>query len=153
MDLIKSLEFQNILLITLSVLVLVLIIQNIFLKNKYKKIFKKNNNLSVEGIIAESLSKTEKIEKDLEKLLNEVFKLQEQSQNMIQKAYIKRYNPFKDIGSDQSFTISLLDAKNNGLLLTGLHSREGVRLYAKPIEKGTSKYKLSEEEVEILKEI
>ncbi len=147
----QSLEIQNILLIILSVLVFLLIIQNFFLRKRYKKIFKKNDEHSIENVLSEYLSRTEKTERNIKKLMNDLIKLEKHSESLVRRTLIKRYNPFKDSGSDQSFTISLLDGTNNGLLLTGLYSRDGVRVYAKPVENGLTKHGLSNEEAEILK--
>ncbi len=149
---IQSLEAQNVLLIILSLLVLILIIQNIFLRKKYKKIFKQNNGLSIENVLSGHLSRTDDIENKIKELFSNILKIENHSKNLINSAKIKRYNPFKDSGSDQSFTISLLDGKNSGLLLTGLHSREGIMIYAKPVKNGVSQYKLSNEELGILNE-
>ena len=118
MDL-QSLETQNLLLIALSILIFTLVAQNFFLRAKYKKIFRKNDGYSLENVVSGHLSRTDKLEKDIATLMKDLISMQEESKNMVQKAVIKRYNPFKDTGSDQSFTISLLDGKNSGLLLTG----------------------------------
>jgi len=40
----------------------------------------------------------------------------------------------------------LLDANNSGVVISSLHSREGTRVYAKPVTAGESSYTLSEEE-------
>jgi len=68
----------------------------------------------------------------------------------VQKVGVVRFNPFKDIGGDQSFSIALLDEEDNGLVITSLYGREGNRVYAKPIEGGQSKYQLSDEEKEAI---
>ena len=73
------------------------------------------------------------------------------SQKTIQKIGVIRFNPFKETGGDQSFAIALLDADNNGLIISSLFTREGTRVYTKPIESGESKYLLSKEEIEALK--
>ncbi len=64
----------------------------------------------------------------------------------IQKTAIIRFNPFKHTGGDQSFVLALLDNHDNGLLLTSIHSREGTRIYIKPITYGSSDHTLSKEE-------
>lgn len=60
-----------------------------------------------------------------------------------------RFNPFEDSGGDQSFTIALLDSRDNGIILSSLHSRSGTRVYAKEVigAKAIS-HKLSKEEKE-----
>ena len=63
-----------------------------------------------------------------------------------------RFNPFKDIGGDQSFSLALLDGKKSGVVISSLHTREGARLYVKPVSRGNSeKYPLTEEEKQAIK--
>ncbi len=91
---------------------------------------------------------------DLTKLVKEISsEINALKENSLQKIGIKRYNPFSDSGPDQSFTISLLDGKNNGIVLTSLHLNESFRVYAKPIKNGKSNYQLSKEELESLNEL
>ncbi len=63
---------------------------------------------------------------------------------------VLRYNPFKDLGGDQSFAIALLDGKGDGMIISSLHTREGTRVYAKPVTKGVSSHKLSKEEETVI---
>ncbi|MFA6007628.1 MAG: DUF4446 family protein [Candidatus Shapirobacteria bacterium] len=56
------------------------------------------------------------------------------SSGTIQKLNLLRFNPFDDVGGDQSFILTLLDKDNSGVLLTSLHHRSFTRLYAKPIK-------------------
>jgi len=54
----------------------------------------------------------------------------------IQKVGLYRYNPFDDLGGDQSFSLSILDQTNSGVILTSLHHRNFTRIYAKPVKNG-----------------
>jgi len=147
-----SQALQNLMLILVSVLLIALSVQNIILKRKYKKLFQNSKGDSLEGVLVEQIQKAEKMEKDLKKAFNDIAKIEEKAKGMLQKAKIQRYSAFNETGSDQSFTISLLDGNNNGLIMTGLHMRDEAKVYAKPVEKGVSRYKLSDEEEAILKE-
>jgi hypothetical protein len=69
---------------------------------------------------------------------------------MKSKVAISRYNAFDKQGSDLSFTVALMDEEANGVLLTGIHSREQTYVYAKPVEGGKSTYNLSPEEKDTL---
>lgn len=66
------------------------------------------------------------------------------------KVAIHRYNAFNEGGSDLSFTIAILDDYQDGVILTGIHSREQMYLYAKPIQNALSTYTLSPEEKEAI---
>ncbi|MEK7527570.1 MAG: DUF4446 family protein [Patescibacteria group bacterium] len=65
----------------------------------------------------------------------------------IEKVGLLRFNPFEDLGSDQSFILSLLDHSHSGVIITSLHHRNFTRIYAKPIKNGEGdKITLSKEE-------
>ncbi len=59
-----------------------------------------------------------------------------------------RFNAFDSAaqGGNQSFASAFLDENRNGVVISGIHARGFVGIYAKPIEKGTSKHDLSDEE-------
>jgi len=57
-----------------------------------------------------------------------------------------RYNAFEGVGGDQSFSVALADAEGHGVVLSGLHSGDVVRVYAKPFENWKSSHSLSENE-------
>ena len=67
------------------------------------------------------------------------------------KINLVRYNPFGDLGGDQSFILCLLDNTNSGAIITSLHNRENTRVYAKAIKNGQSdNLALSAEETKVL---
>lgn len=72
--------------------------------------------------------------------------IEEDSVFNVQKVGLIRFNPFSETGGDHSFSLSLLDGKDDGLVITGLHTRERTRLYVKPVKRGKSNYELSKEE-------
>ncbi len=68
----------------------------------------------------------------------------------IKKVGLVRFNPFKELGGDQSFSLAMLDGRDTGIILTGLHSRERTRMYVKEINKGKCQLELSNEEKKAL---
>ncbi len=96
--------------------------------------------------LKETLSRFKSLEKNFEKLSQEIEDLKKEQKFSIQKIGIVRYNPFSEVGGDQSFSIALLDGNNNGSVITSLYTREGNRVYGKPIKNSSSVYPLSEEE-------
>lgn len=85
--------------------------------------------------------------KELGKILAE---LVENNRFNVQKVGLIRFNPFADTGGNISFALALLDGHNNGIVISSLYSREGSRIYAKPIENGQSSHHLTEEEREAI---
>ncbi len=78
--------------------------------------------------------------------------LEKEGLGHVQRIGMLRFNPFDEAGGDNSFTICLLNGKSDGILLTGLHTREKTRMYAKKIENGKSKYELSKEEKKVIQD-
>lgn len=96
--------------------------------------------------LKEVLSQFKKLKEKFKKNSKELKDLKKNSQLSIQKIGIIRFNPFKESGGNQSFSIALLDSHKNGIVITSLYGREGNRIFAKPIKNGKSEYLLTEEE-------
>jgi hypothetical protein len=75
-----------------------------------------------------------------------LLRLEDKLGRAVQQVAVLRYRAFEDAGGDQSFTVALLDAHRDGVVLSGLHARGGVRVYAKPVQGGRSSYSLTTEE-------
>ena len=133
----------------LFLLILYLIFQNLKLKKRLDIFFKKGE-MNIEEILASHIKTLESQRGDLKKIFGEIEKLNNISTICFQRIGVVRFNPFKDIGGDQSFSIALLDAKNDGVVITGLYTKEGNRIFVKPIDGGQSKYLLSGEEREAI---
>ncbi len=84
--------------------------------------------------------------RQFEELKKKVEKISQSSKSSVQKIGMIRYNPFSDVGGDQSFSVALLDGENNGIVITSLFSRDGNRVYGKLIKNSNSEYSLSKEE-------
>ncbi len=94
----------------------------------------------------EILSRFADLEENFEKLSKELETLKKENRFSIQKVGMVRFNPFSEVGSDQSFSVALLDGNDDGIVITSLYAREENRVYGKPIKSGSSEYLLSEEE-------
>lgn len=66
------------------------------------------------------------------------------------KIGIKRYNAFGERGNELSFSLAIVDDLKDGVVITGLYSRDGSYVYAKALTKGESTHALSNEEVEAI---
>lgn len=96
--------------------------------------------------LKEVLAQFKELEKNFEKISQELENLKKESKFNIQKIGIVRFNPFSEVGGEQSFAIALLDGNDDGAVITSLYTREGNRVFGKPIKGGISQYSLSEEE-------
>lgn len=70
----------------------------------------------------------------------------------VQRVQLHRYNAFDGSGGDQSFALALLDDARDGVVITGLLGRSGMRAYAKPVTAGHSPHALTTEEERVLVE-
>jgi len=122
--------------------------------SKFKKridLFFKKGDKDIEKLLVKQIKGSDKQEEEIRKIFEEIAKLKKSSQKSFQRIGLIRFNPFKNAGGDQSFSIALLDLDNNGFVITSIYSREKNRIYAKPIGGGKSEYSLSEEEKEAIK--
>ena len=96
--------------------------------------------------LAEVLSQFKDLKENFEKISQELENLKKENKFNVQKVGIVRFNPFREVGGNQSFSIALLDGTDSGVVITSLYTRTDNRVYGKPIKNGQSEYLLSEEE-------
>lgn len=141
-----------IIIILLFIMVIVLFKAVGRIENKYRRLMKGTNNKNLEEILLERLNSIDEAKEISERALKECEKLEIKLKDCIQKVAIMRYKAFENVGSDLSFSIAMLDDKNDGVILTGIYGRQESTTYAKPIDKGISRYDLSDEELYVLNE-
>lgn len=151
----SNLEYFNAIIMGIM---LIIIIASIINSIKTKRIIKKYNSLmkklgngtNLETMLKGYIDKVEKVDNKNIEVLDYCKKLDNKMIKCIQKVGIVRYNAFEDTGSDLCFAIALLDFEDTGVVINGIYSREGSSTYGKPIEKGGSKYTLSNEEMQAI---
>jgi len=82
----------------------------------------------------------------LDHLAGRVDRIGEETQRCLRRVGIVRYDAFKELGGHLSFSLALLDARQDGVVVSVLNDRHGARAYAKPVAGGRSTITLSEEE-------
>ncbi|MDO9231390.1 MAG: DUF4446 family protein [bacterium] len=122
------------------------------LKKKNKAFFAESSVKNIEELILAHSKNLKLLDKDIQELYN----ISNQINNLAGRGFHKfaliRFNPFKDVGGDQSFSLALLNGKNDGITISSLFTREGARIYSKSIVGGVSeKHPLTEEEKEAIK--
>lgn len=142
----------GIIIILLLILVIVLFKSISSLEKRYRKFMRGTNGKNIEDIILKQLDSIEAANNNSSNALEECNKINEKLKGCVQKVAIMRYKAFEDVGSDLSFSIAILDDNSDGIILTGIYGREDSTTYAKPIDKGISRYDLSEEEIHVLNE-
>lgn len=112
---------------------------------KHMGIFKREKPAEVSS--KELVRRVLELEAKLEQTNEELNGLKKHMQGALSRVGITRFNPFREIGGDQSFSIALLDDRRNGVVITSYYGREH-RIYAKAIQNGVSEHELTEEEKE-----
>ncbi|MDI6604826.1 MAG: DUF4446 family protein [Thermoanaerobacteraceae bacterium] len=120
------------------------------LKRQYKNVMREIGTNDIIEILSENIKKTEEFNSKLDKFRMELSMINNEMKAAIKKVGIIRYNAFNDVGSDLSFSIALLDSEDNGIVLSGIYGRNETATFAKPVEKGQSKYPLSAEEIQAI---
>ena len=132
--------------VILGVWLLVLTIAFIALLRFFRRLTSGAKDLDLRAILDKIIAQGELNREGLEVVKKELRRLDEEGALHIQKVGLVRFNPFKEIGGDHSFSLALLDWKQTGVVITGLHTRERTRVYMKAIKDGKSEHELSEEE-------
>lgn len=103
-----------------------------------------------EDVLCEVLKKQRQIEIELEELKAMIARLEEKEKRNLDKVKVVRYNASRDNDAKLSYSIGISNEKEDGLVITGLHYREGLNLYVKQVQEGVSDVPLSEEEKKVL---
>jgi hypothetical protein len=113
---------------------------------QYQRLVRGGAGGNLEELLDRQLELSEGTVARVEELESQHTQLREAMVRTIQRVGLVRFNPFSDTGGDQSFSIALLDGEGDGLVVSSLFSRSDTRVFAKPVQRGQSKYHLTEEE-------
>lgn len=160
-SLLNNLGLQNldigIVLLVMAAVILVLFILNIVnicsiikLKKKYQKFMTGKTAKSLENEIVGLFEDNKFIKNSLDKNRKDINLLFKNMESTFQKIGIIKYDAFNHVGGKLSFSLALLDEKNDGFILNSVHSAEGCYSYTKKIKNGTSEISLGEEEKQAL---
>lgn len=117
----------------------------------YNRLIKTANKKNLKSAL-EGIQKTLSLhEKKATTHTKKIADIQQTAKLHIQDVKLRRFNPFSDTGGDQSFILSILDANQDGVIITSLHSRENTRFYVKSVIGGEGEnHQLSKEERKII---
>ena len=128
----------------------VMVCYALYLDHKIVVLTRGKNGASLEDIIKECITSAEKIEKRHELITKHAATLEEKVSHSLRNAQTIRYKAFDTNGSNQSFSIALVNEKGNGVVLSSLHAHDRMSTFAKPLENYESTYELTEEELAVI---
>lgn len=138
------------LVLILLILIIVNIVQVTKLKKRYKIFMSGKNAKSLEDTLVQRLDQVDDLiaaNTTNEKNINKMF---DNMKFTFQKVGLVKYDAFHEMGGKLSFSLALLNEKEDGFVLNAVHSREGCYTYIKEIVGGNSIIVLADEEQEAL---
>lgn len=130
----------------LFILVIIQMIQMNSLKKKYKKFMGGKDVKSLEKQLERIFEDNKYIKEISGENKKDIHTIEKQLENCFDKVGIVKYDAFNQMGGMLSFSIALLNEKNDGYILNSVHSTEGCYTYIKEIKSGLSEIDLSNEE-------
>jgi hypothetical protein len=112
----------------------------------FNKLTKGVEVTDLKKVLEKVLAQGAKNEKEINDLVKRISTQEETGKLHIQKVGLIRFNPFKELGGDHSFSLAILDGEDSGVVITSLHTRDRTRVYMKRVIKGKGDTELAEEE-------
>ena len=138
------------LLLIFLILLIVQIRKTSKLKKRLDKFLTGKDGASLEQDIAGLYEDNKFLKANTEKNKKDIRTLYKNMESAYQKMGLVKYDAFNEMGGKLSFSLALLNRKNNGFIINAMHSREGCYTYIKEIIDGNSVIMLAEEEKEAL---
>ncbi len=139
--------------VLLGVLLLLVFFWNMSLGRRLKKLRKRYDAMmngqgveNLEQVIGDLQRRMSEREQEAASGTAEMARLSEVVRLAKGKVGVVRYNAFQGQGNDLSFSVAIVNDQQDGVVISGIHNREETYVYAKPLDKGTSTYSLSDEE-------
>lgn len=120
------------------------------MKRKYNIFMNGKDAESMEPLLIKKFAELDELRSCSKKNAEDIKILFEKLVYTYQKVGIVKYDAFNEMGGKLSFSLAMLDERNNGYIINAMHSREGCYTYIKEIIKGKSYIDLSEEEQKAL---
>ena len=120
------------------------------LKSSYTTFMRGKDGKTLEESMISGFSDVEAILKYTKQNRTDIQKLNKKMEKSYQKVGIVKYDAFNEMGGKLSFSLAMLNERNDGYIINAMHSREGCYTYIKEIIDGNSIIALSEEEKEAL---
>lgn len=134
----------------LLILTIVNIVQMSKLKKSYKAFMGGKNAKTLEETLIKRLKQVDDLLEANAENAKSIRNLFSDMQHTYQKMGLIKYDAFQEMGGKLSFSLAMLDVRNNGFIINAMHTREGCYTYIKEIVDGNSIIVLSEEEKEAL---
>ncbi|NBI89806.1 DUF4446 family protein [Lachnospiraceae bacterium] len=120
------------------------------LKKKYTIFMQGKDAKSMEQDVIGLYEDNKFIKVSVEKNRKDINELYKKLESSFQKLGIVKYDAFKQMGGQLSFSLALLDENDSGFIINSVHSTDGCYSYSKEIKNGQCSILLGEEEKQAL---
>jgi biopolymer transport protein ExbB/TolQ len=153
LDIVSSSWFVIGLAIVLLLFFIILIVQMMKvrrLKRRLDQFVMGSNGSSLEKDIASLYEDNQSIKIKTNDNRLAIQKLDKEFDHAYQKLGIVKYDAFRQVGGQLSFSLALLNRQNDGFVINSVHSTDGCYTYTKEIKGGKCAFTLGEEETKAL---
>ena len=137
-------------LLIILIMLIVLTVKYTKVKKRYDKFMRGKNAASLEDDMNGVFEDMKLLKNNVDKNRKDIRALYKNMGKTFQKLGIVKYDAFKQMGGQLSFSLALLDENDNGFILNSVHSSEGCYSYTKEVRNGTCSISLGEEEQQAL---
>lgn len=124
----------------------------IILEYRLRKLFRGQAVSGLEDILR-SLAREVEAVQDTNALHGEtLINLDARLKKSVKSVKTVRFNPFREMGSNQSFASAFLDDEGNGVVISTLMSRDRTHVFAKPVKQFSAEHDTTPEERQALDE-
>ncbi|HHU90890.1 MAG TPA: DUF4446 family protein [Clostridiaceae bacterium] len=135
------------------ILIIIAYVKLAKLTKKYNLLIKGLSDKNVEDLMISYSDEIFKVKDDLEGNIKvRLSELEKQMPTCLRHFGMVSYNAFENVSNNMSFSFAVLNDDNNGIIITGIYTRENSYVYSKEIVNGEPNKELSREEHEALNE-
>lgn len=133
--------------------ILILIVWIIRLEIRISKLLFGKNGSSIEDSLVSAKENLEKLNQFQKEAMGYFENVEKRLKRSVQAIKTIRFNPFKGVGEggNQSFSVSMVDEKGDGVVISSIYSRDRMSVFSKPLDKFESQFELTDEEKEVIK--
>ena len=148
---------MGIVLAVLVVLVFILLVFSIVLcvelgklKKRFNRFSQGRDGKSLEKEIGEVFAQNVALKEVADKNKRDIKTLFRRMETTFQKVGLVKYDAFPQMGGKLSFSLAMLDEKNNGFIINSVHGSDGCDTYSKEIKGGRCDLELGDGEKQAL---
>lgn len=147
-----NLEQNEIAILILAFFIIILLIWNIILNYRFKRLIKGSNKKSIEDSLVNIYKYIDTTNKEYKKMTGQLQILESKMKNSPRGFGIINFKAFDGVksGGSNSFAIAFVNDSGNGIVLSTFHARDRVNVFSKEIVNFKSNILLSEEETAAL---